>query len=112
MLYCKTVKEAIAHAKAVIRAYIERMEMKSKLNKIPTASKEDFNKKPESGWNGITYVTRAKAWNVSTTNNGEQWYIGYYKTLITAIAGKMRDNVKHGLGKYHGKKNNIIDIKG
>ncbi len=56
-----------------------------------------------SGFNGVSWHSSTKNWQVNIRSNGKQITLGRYQTLIDAVAARIRGNKKYGYHENHGQ---------
>jgi len=61
-----------------------------------------LNKNNTSGFNGVRWVTRDKMWMSRIKINSKYIHLGYFDTLIDAVAARIRANNEHGFHPNHG----------
>lgn len=56
-----------------------------------------------SGFNGVSWHSKHRNWQVNIWAKGKQMSLGRYQSLIDAVAARIRGNKKHGYHENHGQ---------
>lgn len=73
------------------------------VTRLENSQNRKLNSNTTSGFCGVSWNKSKSKWMVQISSNGTKHYLGYYQTLLDAVAARINASIKYNFHPNHGK---------